>query len=115
MRILKPGGRMVLEVPNAANLRKRLALLSGQTNYGPYNELYYSERYLGHVREYTTGDLHQLAKYLGARSYVIYGNNSIYGPWVERLPRAFRWSLDRSLQVVPGLCSALRMEITKST
>jgi ubiquinone/menaquinone biosynthesis C-methylase UbiE len=35
MRVLKPKGIMIIEVPNAANVRKRLAVLCGRTNYGP--------------------------------------------------------------------------------
>jgi len=114
MRVLKPRGTMVIEVPNAANARKRLAVLCGRTNYGSYNSLYYSEVFLGHVREYTTGDLRQLAQNLGASSCRISGRNTIYGDWVEKTPSALRKPLDCALQLFPGLCSSLVLEITKS-
>jgi len=114
MHVLKPGGTMIIEVPNAANLRKRLALLLGRTNYGPYNSLYYSDRFWGHIREYTTGDLQQLAANLGACTYRISGRNTIYGDWVERIPAMLRSAVDHSLRVLPGLCSALVLEITKA-
>lgn len=113
MRVLKPGGRMIIEVPNAVNLRKRLAVVTGRTNYGSYNSMYYGDPFIGHVREYTTGDLHQLARNIGVADYRISGTNTIYGDWAEKVPPALRSCLDRSLRVFPGLCSALLLEMTK--
>jgi 2-polyprenyl-3-methyl-5-hydroxy-6-metoxy-1,4-benzoquinol methylase len=113
MSVLKLGGTMSIEVPNAANARKRLAVLFGDTNYGSYNSLYYSEIFLGHIREYTTGDLLQLAQNLGALRYRITGRNTISGDWVQKIPSTLRKSLDRALQVFPGFCSSLVLEIVK--
>lgn len=113
MRVLKPGGKMLIEVPNAANARKRLALLRGRTNYEPYNEMYYTDPFIGHVREYTVGDLHQLAVNIRASTYRIYGQNTVYGDWVDRIPSALRSMLEHALQAFPGLCGALLLEITK--
>ena len=112
LRVLKPGGALVIEVPNAANVRKRLALLCGLTNYGSYNSLYYSEPFLGHVREYTTGDLRQLASNLGAMAYSLTGRNSIYGNWVDRWPSPIRVVLDRGLRLFPCLCSSVLLELS---
>jgi 2-polyprenyl-3-methyl-5-hydroxy-6-metoxy-1,4-benzoquinol methylase len=115
MHILKAGGTMLIEVPNAANARKRLALLCGGTNYGPYNSFYYNEPFVGHVREYTVGDLRQLAQNLGASTYRIFGqNNTVYGKWVETIPSLMRRLLNRVLQAFPGLCSSILLEITKT-
>jgi hypothetical protein len=117
MRVLKPGGTLLIEVPNAANLRKRFNLLRGRTNYWSYSAYYNFSPYLGHVREYTIGDLRQLAQYIGATEYRIFGRNFIIGAGMERALRRFPrpvWPvLDRSLQVVPGLCSCLFLEISK--
>jgi len=114
LRVLKPGGTMLLEVPNAANVRKRLALLRGATNYGPYNDFYYSDPFVGHVREYTVGDLQQLATNLGAIHFTIFGqNNAVYGKWVTAIPVALRDVLDRALQVFPSLCGSILLEIIK--
>ncbi len=114
MRVLRPGGTMLIEVPNAVNFRKRLGVLIGRTNYGPYDDYYCSDPFVGHVREYTVGDLHQLARSLRASHYRIFGqNNTVYGKWVERIPSAVRGPLDRALQTLPGLCGSILLEITK--
>jgi 2-polyprenyl-3-methyl-5-hydroxy-6-metoxy-1,4-benzoquinol methylase len=58
MRVLKPGGRIIISTPNAVSLRHRMALVRGITNY-PKIESYYESGnpYRGHVREYTMSDL----------------------------------------------------------
>ena len=62
---LREGGVLYVTVPNAANLRKRLALLIGNTNYPAYGGYYwYPGSWRGHVREYVRDDLVQLASYL---------------------------------------------------
>jgi 2-polyprenyl-3-methyl-5-hydroxy-6-metoxy-1,4-benzoquinol methylase len=114
MRVLKPGGTMLIEVPNAANARKRLAILCGHTNYGSYNSFYYNVPFVGHVREYTVGDLRHLAQNLGASSCQLFGkNDTVYGSWVRTIPLRIRKLLDRGLQMLPGLCSSLVLELTK--
>ncbi len=113
LHALKPGGTMLIEVPNAVNVRKRLGVLRGRTNYGSYDHYYYSDPFVGHVREYTVGDLQDLARNLGASQYRIFGlNNTVYGKWVEKIPSAMRAELDRTLQMLPGLCSSIVLEIT---
>jgi ubiquinone/menaquinone biosynthesis C-methylase UbiE len=114
MRVLKPGGTLLIEVPNAANARKRVALLFGRTNYLPYNLLYYSADYRGHIREYVTDDLRQLAHNLGAKSYQIFGNNTYGGRWIDVIPAPLRRAVDVALKVFPGLCGALLLEASKS-
>src|SRR5665648_588377 len=41
LQYVKPNGIMVITVPNAANLRKRIHLLLGKTNYNKYNYYYW--------------------------------------------------------------------------
>jgi SAM-dependent methyltransferase len=56
-RILRPGGAIIVETPNIANLRRRLVLLSGRN---PMSVKYFYETdypYSGHVYEYTLSDL----------------------------------------------------------
>ena len=62
---IKPGGLLLITVPNAANLRKRAGLLLGRTNYPPYSDFFASPPpWRGHVREYVLGDLRALAGFM---------------------------------------------------
>ena len=62
---LNPNGYLVVTVPNAGNIKKRLKLLFGYTNYGRYDYFYwYPGPWNGHVREYVKGDLKQLNYFL---------------------------------------------------
>lgn len=67
--LLKVNGYLFITVPNAVNIRKRLAVLMGKTNLPPFEMYYWSNNpWRGHVREYTRGDLEQLAKYLNLQA-----------------------------------------------
>ena len=55
--VLAPGGRLVLQTPNAAAWNKRLALLRGVNPFEPIRE---SRRNPGHFREYTAAELRRL-------------------------------------------------------
>ena len=62
---MKPRALLFITVPNAASLRKRVALLIGRTNYPPYREFFwYPPPWRGHVREYVLDDLLALSRYL---------------------------------------------------
>ena len=113
INILKPNGTIFIEVPNAANIRKRLSLLTGRTNYLSYADFYNSERYMGHVREYTTGDLEYLAEQLNLKEVKIFGKN-YYGTLFNKLPKQLHYSSDYLLQKFPGLCGSLFLEGKKS-
>lgn len=63
---VRPGGYLLISVPNAANLRKRVALLFGRTNYPPYDDYFwYPPPWRGHVREYVLNDLRLLNRFMG--------------------------------------------------
>jgi SAM-dependent methyltransferase len=65
LQYIKPGGIMAITVPNAANLRKRIHLLFGRTNYAKYAYYYwYPGLWRGHIREYVRGDLILMNQYL---------------------------------------------------
>jgi SAM-dependent methyltransferase len=62
---IKPGGYLYITVPNAGNIRKRLALLSGGTNLPRFETYYWGKGpWRGHIREYVHDDLGKLAEYL---------------------------------------------------
>jgi SAM-dependent methyltransferase len=63
---LKEGGILFIDVPNAANLRKRIDIARGRTNYPSMASFYWTPgSWRGHVREYVKQDLHELSEYLG--------------------------------------------------
>jgi SAM-dependent methyltransferase len=52
--LARPNGLLVITMPNSVNLRKRLSVLFGRTNYPPVDMFYnYIGVWRGHVREYT--------------------------------------------------------------
>ena len=66
LEYVKPGGFLLITVPNAVNIRKRLAVLRGKTNLPDYYSYYWSPgNWRGHVREYVKNDLILLCEYLG--------------------------------------------------
>lgn len=65
LELVKPEGYLLVIVPNAVNIRKRINVMFGRTNLPPFEYYYwYPGPWRGHVREYTKGDLIKLAKYL---------------------------------------------------
>ena len=84
--LLKPGGYLYISVPNAVNLRKRLLVLSGRTNYPRFAAYYWSGKlWRGHKREYVKQDLELLCTYLGLQSVLLRGEH-------HRLDALPRWS-----------------------
>jgi len=66
--LLRDGGLLYITVPNAGNVRKRLALLMGGTNLPDFAYYYWLPGpWRGHMREYVRGDLVKLAQFLGLR------------------------------------------------
>ncbi len=66
LEYIKPGGFLFITVPNAVNIRKRLAVLRGKTNLADYFTYFWTPgRWRGHVREYVKDDLFLLSEYLG--------------------------------------------------
>jgi SAM-dependent methyltransferase len=63
--VLEPGGLVAVVMPSSVNLRKRLDVLRGKTNYPPLRQFFEAPApWRGHVREYTpseTGELLGLA------------------------------------------------------
>jgi SAM-dependent methyltransferase len=55
-RLLRPGGLLVIKVPNAANLRNRLRLLCGRSPHPDSIEDWFSDNFYGHYREMTASE-----------------------------------------------------------
>jgi SAM-dependent methyltransferase len=105
-RVLVPGGRIVIGTPNAVNLRKRLAVPLGRSNWSRFEDWYDPPVFTGHVREPTVSDLGRIARDVGLASWQIVGRNWL-GFRRRRLGQAIATVVDRPLRLRPSLCSTL--------
>jgi len=63
---LKENGLLVIVMPNSVNIRKRLSVLRGRTNYVPIDQFFYSlDTWRGHVREYTLAETEYICRQAG--------------------------------------------------
>jgi SAM-dependent methyltransferase len=66
LALVKEGGFLLISVPNAVNIRKRIDVALGRSNYQKFDLYYwYPDPWRGHIREYTKHDLRLLAENLG--------------------------------------------------
>jgi SAM-dependent methyltransferase len=105
MSMMRPGGRIVIGVPNCVNARKRITMLLGRNKWSSMAEWYDSEVFRGHVREPDVGDLVYIAKDMGISNYQIVGRNwqgrHSSNPVVRNISRLS----DGVLRLRPSLCS----------
>ncbi|MDT5009583.1 MAG: hypothetical protein QOH57_1200 [Mycobacterium sp.] len=74
MARVRTGGYFYMTVPNAVNIRKRIAVLFGKTNHPRYEVYYWAPiPFRGHLREYTRDDCIKLAEALGLEVVEIKG------------------------------------------
>ena len=97
---IRPRGILVITVPNAVNLRKRLHVLVGKTNLPPFDAYFWwPGEWRGHVREYVRGDLEQLTRFLGIEVLELRGVNHM----LEQLPHFLRQPFVRLTHFAQGL------------
>ena len=103
VRVLKPGGKLLFGGPNAVNLRKRISVLFGRTNYPPIKQFWENgdPNWFGHVREPTVNDLVWIARTAGFRVLKVLGRNFIAKQNFSIMGRVG----DAPLRLFPGLCS----------
>lgn len=90
LKHLKPGGFLFITVPNAVNLRKRIAVVLGNTNLPPFKEYYhYPGAWRGHIREYVKGDLKMLNEFLGLKKIELRGCDHMLEKVPEKLRRPY--------------------------
>lgn len=116
VRVLRPGGRLILATPNAANLRKRLHVLFGANIWSGLEEWYHEQPvFRGHVREPIVRDLHRLMEWNGFRVVATHGRNFIGRDshalaWLPRpLRHGFVIAADTALRFFPTLCSDIHV------
>jgi SAM-dependent methyltransferase len=87
LEVCKPEGYLLITVPNAVNLRKRIDVLRGKTNLPSFESYYwYPGKWRGHVREYVKNDLDKLAEYLDLEVLELRGCDHM----LRRIPRSTR-------------------------
>lgn len=100
LELVTPMGLMLITVPNAGNIRKRLALLSGGTNYPQYDYFYWNAgQWRGHVREYVKEDLIRLSEYLDLEVLELRGCDRM----LTRVPRPWRRIYVTATNAMKGL------------
>lgn len=67
-RVLKPGGHLVMDTKNAVDLKTRLKMLAGISNWPVLEGIYEPEMNIHHHKEYTLGELKQLFEFAGFRN-----------------------------------------------
>jgi SAM-dependent methyltransferase len=87
LELLREDGLLLITVPNAVNIRKRIDVLFGRTNLQNF-ELYYwyPDPWRGHIREYTKADLRLLCRNLGLSLIELQSCDHM----LRRIPAAFR-------------------------
>jgi SAM-dependent methyltransferase len=84
LELVRTEGLLLISVPNAVNIRKRIHVMFGKTNLPPFESYYWIPgSWRGHVREYVKDDLDRLAEYLNLRVMEIRGCDHM----IEKLPR----------------------------
>jgi len=98
--LLGPGGLLLVTVPNAVAVRKRLDVLRGRTNLPPFAAYYWSQgAWRGHVREYARDDLVRLAEFQGLEVVSLRGCDHM----LHRVPRALRPAYQAATAPFQGL------------
>ncbi len=103
--LLRPGGTLIIGVPNCVNLRKRLSMLRGDFCWSTLGAWYESETFRGHVREPNISDLLYICSDLGLSAPRVYGRNWLGLRSPSRLIRAATTVADPLLRLRPSLCS----------
>lgn len=105
MRTLRPGGWFFCGVPNALNLRKRVAVPLGKAKWSQMADWYEQPVFRGHVREPDVDDLHYIARDMGLVGVRIIGRNWLGLKHPSARVRKISGLIDKPLQTRPSLCS----------
>jgi SAM-dependent methyltransferase len=92
--LVASGGYLYVSVPNAVNLRKRLLVLFGRTNYPRFPAYYWSgSGWRGHKREYVKDDLLKMCHYLGLKNVLTRGEHHRLGALPEWTQGLYKMTL----------------------
>lgn len=105
---LRPGGRVVIQTPNAVALEHRLRLLAGRN---PFEQIREDSRQAGHFREYTVAELVELGARAGLetvhawrQNYFVTGSrkNRVLVRWERAVPPPLRQGITIELRPASG-------------
>ena len=98
---LKPGGLLLVVMPNSVNFRKRMSVVFGRSNYTPVRGLYEFEGiWRGHTREYTLQETRLIIEWTG---FDVVSSNTFHGLLNTRLKSsALRFLFKAFCLVAPG-------------
>jgi SAM-dependent methyltransferase len=102
LRVLRPGGNLVVEFNNAVSLLKRIRVLIGQNNVSPFEEYFLDD---WRKRFWVKGDVEALARYLKLSEYRLFGRNWSLYQSRKHFPGAALTVADNTLRPFPGLCN----------
>jgi SAM-dependent methyltransferase len=102
MRVLKPGGNLVVECTNAVSLLRRVRVLLGSNNTNTFSDYFFDNV---HQRFWVKREVQALAHYLKLSKFHLLGRNwSLYQSRKELPETALRFA-DNVLRTAPGLCN----------
>jgi SAM-dependent methyltransferase len=110
---LKPGGLLILGLPNCVNLRKRLTVPFGRGKWSSMADWYEATPFRGHVREPDVDDLRYIARDLKLENIEILGRNWLGYQHRSSLVRIITRLVDVPLRMFPGLCADIYLVGTK--
>lgn len=101
----KPNGLMIIVTPSSVNLRKRLSVLMGHTNYPPVDMIFNSiGTWRGHVREYTLSEINYICR---ASGFEILLSRTFESLAYGKLTTPLRQLYLLLGNIIPSLCSGL--------
>lgn len=107
MKMLKPGGTMIISLPNGVDLLKRIQVPLGMANWSSMKDWYEEPVFRGHVREARIADLHYIARDIGLNNVRVFGRTWARSRRGWQRSQMLVRALDRGLSLFPGLCSSI--------
>lgn len=102
LRVLKPGGNLIVEFNNAVSLLRRLRTLFGRQNTNSFREYFFDDL---HKRFWVKAEVQAVADHLKLSAYHLDGRNwSLYYSR-KGLPTSALALADRALRPFPSLCN----------
>ncbi len=107
VRLLTPGGRLLIGVPNSVDFVKRVTVPLGIGTWSAMGDWYDVDVFRGHVREPRLADLRYIADDLGLVDVEYSGRNWNMLAHPRPAVRAVGRGLDPLLRLRPSLCSSI--------